>query len=473
MTTPRELQSWDPATGLSGIWWSPNPEHLDIRLRGTLSVVKDRPRLEFESPREGQDYAKIAHAGVVHGELDSGEPVTLWDFTDNPLVTVSDEDGWANEVFRYRKAVDYALIGAHLPRYADAKFTFSVAQFANLGRWSLIETPIRRDLPPADLPQHAPAVLDIEHPQESGVRYVVEVRIEHPGRVEEDAGGAHAIYEHNEELARVVFECTPAAPAALHSRLVREMQWLVAVCCQSSTPLTGEWLAITDPGDLLPLRRHEGWPDDLREPVTNRDIAMPAESFPICDLLPAWWRALDSLYPAPQVLAMYHLYPRGLLEQSATSAIAALENFHAIVGPTKELLDADYLENCLSELRSRFAGNEFARFRGFVRSAAKGNRPVLCKKLTELVERAGVDRVAQLGVDQDAWAKTVVRMRNNLAHSGSHVKRPQTSGGDLRAVYRQVRALLTLLVLGELGADQTSLDRAAEVLEVHMRFRDG
>ncbi|MCU1585468.1 MAG: hypothetical protein JWM49_2024 [Microbacteriaceae bacterium] len=188
------------------------------------------------------------------------------------------------------------------------------------------------------------------------------------------------------------------------------------------------------------------------------------------DLLAAWWLAVEELFPAPQVVTMYQHSSRGVLEQSTASAIAAAENMHEKIGPTLTRFEGGYLDARLKELIKSYSGDDSKEFRQFLREKFKEDRPVLSTRLTELLAAVTPERVKKLGLNSAGWVKDVKEVRNKLAHTGAHVLRRGDTGKQLDRVNIETRALLTMLILGCIGADGSALDRAAGVLANNMKF---
>jgi hypothetical protein len=468
MTTPRTLPQWATAAEHRGEWWAPDKP--DVRYPGILRFDQREPTLTIEAPPIGQEVFLLGRRATLHGQLDSGRPVTLWDLRQHHLIHAKDQSD--DRVMRLHRRFTYAIDGDHLDDYEVATFRYSAVQFFDLGMWSRIVEPVPRGTPLAELPQHDAATLHDPYPGMFGVASTVTITIEYPERVEIDAvfpGGA--IMDHPGEYARMVFRCDPPVPAGFHDLLLRDMQELLTFCYQAGAPVLGEWMSVDDPLDVRPIARRDGFRGRQPHHLGGFQMLLTPDDLMFSDLVVAWWRELEELFPTPQVLTRYHHGTRGLLEQSTASAIAAAERTHETIGPTFTRFGRDYMRLRQRELMQAYPGPEFADFRQFLREKLQEDRPILGTKLRELLAAVTPERVADMGLDADTWHRDVKDVRNKLAHTGAHVLRRGDSGEQLDRVNSDTRDVLAMLVLCRLGVDATGLDRAAGVLGANRRMR--
>lgn len=463
----QNLSPWKESEKHAGSWWP--AERRELIVDGVLEFEDRRPRLMLMSPLIGQRIFDLAHAQVVHGELESGEKVTLWDFGGHVLEFLGNE----HDSMKTARRFTYAILGAHLEAYEEERFRYSAYTLHGLGVWSAMDTPIPRNLSGEDLPQYEPAHLNSFERDESGVEYSATVYIENPRRLEADARFPEgAVVAHTGDDARIVFECDPPAPAQIHDLLLFDLQALLTFSYQGGAPLQAEWLASEDMDQALPVMRWDSFTG--RRPtghVFRQSMILDTALVDPTVLFPAWWNAVKKLYPAPQVVTLYHHGSRGILESSVSSVIAVAEHLHGQIGPTLTRFPEGFLESKKGPLKETFPSPEDAPFREFLYQALKNNRPTLSTRLNELASAVKAERLKLMTISEDQWIADVRKVRDLLAHTSSHVTR---RGGDgdsslLDRVNSQTRAIVTILILKQMGIGETALDRAATALSAELK----
>jgi hypothetical protein len=169
------------------------------------------------------------------------------------------------------------------------------------------------------------------------VTYSVKVYVENPRRLESSSRTpSGAIVNHPGDNAQVVFECEPPAPARIHDLLLFDLQALLTFSYQGGAPLTREWLAIEDRAQQLEVMRKDSLTGQRpRGHVFRQTMILTLATAEPGVVLPAWWRVVEELYPATQVISLYHHVTRGILESSVASVIAVAEHLHGLIGPTR------------------------------------------------------------------------------------------------------------------------------------------
>lgn len=467
---------WDVTGEYRGKWWPAGlPEHT---FSGVLRLDDRRPRLTLAQGSSGQSVSNLAHAQTIHGKLESGENVTLWDVQDHAFEHLRGDD----EAASYRQRYTYAILGEHLPSHGDARFRFSAYRLHGLSHWSAMEAkPITRGLTAAALPHYEPASLPNFHRDESGVEYSAKVRFENLRRIEEDPEleGAQFIADHTGDQVRVIFECTPPAPPRVHDHLLHDLQALLTFSYQGGAPIEAQWLALQKMESAFPVMQRDSFNGDRpfgREFSMN--MVLTTELMEPAELFPAWWKVMEDLYPAVEVIYLYHHGSRGLLESSVAAAIAVAEHLHGMIGPTKTRFPTGFLAN--KKLAVKHAG-KFAKqdgsettlqefvaepaFREFLYEAFNNDRPALRTRLEELADAVTSKRLALLNIDGEQWIGSVLRVRNPIAHTSSHVKRRgDDSSNLLRQVNTATRAIVSILILKRMGMSEDVLDKCARVL---------
>jgi hypothetical protein len=461
---------WNETEKYHGTWW-PSRDR-ETSFQGFLEFEDRCPRLTVASPLIGQDVFEFAHPHVVHGELDSGENVTLWDTGGHVLEFLGNHDSSMKHARRFT----HAILGQHLENHEEARFRFSAYRLHGIGTWSAMDGLIPRGLSGENLPQYEPALLVGFDRDDSGVEYSAEVRIENPRRLETDErfpGGA--IFGHTGENARVVFECTPPAPARVHDLLLFDLQALLTFSYQGGAPIQAQWLAPDALEEALSVLRKDSFTGRMPTGhVFRQQMILTTEGVEPVVLFPAWWKAVEELYPATQVISLYHHGSRGILESSVSSVIAVAEHLHGVIGPSKTRFPEGFLEGKRKPLgqalKQAFPGKANASFRDFMYQALKNDRPTLATRLEELAAAVTSERLALMAIDKDQWVSEVKSVRDLLAHTSSHVsRRGRNSSEVLDRVNAQTRAIVAILILQQMGMEPEVLDRGARALGAELK----
>lgn len=150
--------------------------------------------------------------------------------------------------------------------------------------------------------------------------------------------------------------------------------------------------------------------------------------------------------------------------------IAVAEHLHGIIGPTRTRFPEGFLEAKKEPLKEAFPSREDAPFREFLYQALKNNRPTLGTRLTELVSAVTPERLKLMTIGEHQWIADVKKVRDLLAHTSSHVTR---RGGDsaslLDRVNSQTRAIVSILILKQMGIGSSSLDQASVALSAELK----
>jgi ApeA N-terminal domain 1 len=468
MIADASLPLWDPSHSYRGRWWPAG--NTELNYRGTLRFTERRPTLTLKAPPIGQEVFELGRVATLHGQLESGQLVTLWDLQGHHLQHErrAAKDGSS----QHHRTFNYAILGGHVGDYEEATFSYSAYRLHDLSEWSRLTTLTDHELPSDQLPQFEAARVVGMHQEDFGVEFSVEARLEHPMRVQTDAtfpGGA--IFDHTGDDVRVVFHTDPPAPARYHNLLLFDLQSLLTFSYQGGAPVLGEWFALKDMNDPLPVLRHDSfnghnpsrkWPDRM---VLSAEVGEPMQ------FLSAWWKAVDELFPTTQIIGAYHHGARGVLEGSVSSAIAAAERMHELLGATKTRFAPELLALRQKEIRAKYSGKEHSEFRQFIGESFRNNRLTLKTRLGELADLVTVERLRAMSINPDDWIEEVKAVRDKLAHTGSHVDRRDNDASNLLdRVNVQTRAIVSVLVIQWMGASEEALDRAASALHADVSW---
>ena len=465
MMSSKGPSKWDRKKKYRGKWWPAGAPTTSYS--GTIRFVAGRPLLTVNAPPVGQSVYDLHGPPVIHGELESGNKVTLWDQYEQPLLHDPTERG-----MRFHRHFSYALMGQHLGAYEEQLFQYSAVQLHGLAEWTEMHEPTMQDLPWDKLPQYPSAMLQISNPVNPGQSYTVQVRVENPKRLEvSKRSGTHAFINHMGDKARITFQCDPPAPARVHDLLLFDLQPLLAFAYHSAVSVDSEWLAVNDLVDSIPVMRpHHIRKEYVEQSLFNDNMVLPLSAVDPSVLFPAWWRVQEELYPAPQIITSYLQGTRGVLEGSVSSVIAVAEHLHSKTGPTKERFDKKDLRNKEREVIDALGAGQDPDFIKFVRESFGNNRPTLATRLSELIDAVTPRRLEIMSINGESWAADVKQVRNLLAHTGSHVPRRSNAASVLLArVNIETRAIVAILILEQMNLDEAVLDQAAQALHVHLK----
>lgn len=440
----------------SGLFWSPsNP---DAKFDATFVRGRHgRATTRFAASDEGTSVPIFNRADVAHGELDDGTLVTLW--------SAYPDDNFARGTSKRRHHVwTNAVLDAHLPNENETPLAASSVSFEGIDMWTRIG-PIGHDEPKFEYP---PAVLEDVY----GEGYTVTVRIVNAAVTETMSDGNVRFSRFLGEDGRISFETSPAAPLEFHRRLWFDLSSLVSFCTSRATHFF-DYRILPEGGHECRLVEYRaGKPPFMRTPA-NQMVLAPRQLTPTV-LFPAWWDALDSFYPVPQILAGRHMTRRAFVEGHTMAALGAAERMHSHLKMGKRRFPDAFFDARKERIREAIAEMPRTResddYDTFVTEVLQNARPFVVK-MRELAERAGRDQLLAADFDPDLWLEGVKTARNRLAHTGSHVS---GRGGEQSDLLYQVdqgtRVVLSLLLREQLTGSPMSPGQARLSL-AHPRWK--
>ena len=172
-------------------------------------------------------------------------------------------------------------------------------------------------------------------------------------------------------------------------------------------------------------------------------------------LIARWFEVINALYPLPQVLALPFLSPGGVMEAKLLVGLSALEKAHSVLPFEPEKFPDDDLSALKKKLKRTLREwldetsidlDHRQRYRAWL-SESLHNRKTFAASLAETLSFLEPGTLAALGIQPDEWIQETKKARNSLAHTASHVPRPDSAGGSrIRRLDAQNRALLSLIV---------------------------
>ena len=370
-------------TEVRGKWW--NPLSKERVTSGTLTLSDDEPVLTYDYRSHGSEGDRIVLDDTVHGLLDDGRAVTLWDWrVGGPKSTkryVHDRD-----LTEDQRTFTHAVLGAHCQSIEESRFDAARVRFKHLKALLRTKEVLAMDAEPS--PSGTASFMWVDD-----APYSIEVSLhdrplleywKYPSEDEPHVGFSRFLGDE----AAVVFTSDRPASYELYGQLLYNMQLLTAFTYQAALPRTSwevrlpggkDWLTVVTTQSLkTPTRRLHFFPERLV--VSGEDTAPET-------LIARWFEVINALYPLPQVSALPFLSPGGVMEAKVLAGLAETLSF----------LEPGIL--------------------------------------------------AALGIQPDEWIRETKKARNSLAHTASHVPRPDSAEGSrIRRLDAQNRALLSLIV---------------------------
>lgn len=454
---------WEEFKKYHGKWWS--PDEPELVFPGVLGFDKGRPGLSIKAPYVGQEFYALGKPETIHGELQSGEKVTLWDLQGSHLHYLSTRKSHT----KYRRLFSCAILGDYLASPKEQIFKFSSYGLRGLPEFSERLDAVPASLPEAERPKYEDARFSIEHNETC---YQISARIENPRQLQRDEAGDRSYFPYRSgDEVRITFQCSPPAPLEVHDELLRDFRGLLAFACIDIIPIEGQWLGLSERIDMYSVVRRDSL-RDFRKYATgnifNFNMLVTLDQVPPEILLPRWWKAAGDLYPATEIISSYNLGIRGVLESSTSSAIALAERLQEAIAPGAKRYERAAYREMQAKIMDGFSDDiEFA-------ALLKGllnNRLTLQGKLDLLAEAVSPERFTMMGIDSVMWMKDVRAVRDLLAHTGSHVKgRSSGAATKLIRVNYETRAIVSILILKLMDLEENVLNRAAESIGTRRRI---
>ena len=438
-------------TEVRGKWW--NPLSKERVAPGTLTLTDDEPVLTYDYRSHGSEGDRIVLDDTVHGLLDDGRAVTLWDWrVGGPKSTkryVHDRD-----LTEYERTFTHAVLGAHCQSIEESRFDAVRVRFKHLKALLRTEEVLAMDAEPSPSGtagfmwgDDAPYSIEVSLHD----RPLLEYR-KYPS--EDEPHECFSRFLGDE--AAVVFTSDRPASYEIYDQLLYNMQLLTAFTYQAALPRTSwevrlpgskDWLTVATTQSLkTPTKRSHFFPERLV--VSGEDTAPET-------LIARWFEAVNDLYPLPQVLAIQFLSPGGVMEAKLLIGLSALEKAHSVLPFKPEKFPDDDLSALKKKLKRTLSEwldetsidlDHRQRYRAWL-SESLHNRKTFAASLAETLSFLEPGTLAALGIQPDEWIQETKKARNSLAHTASHVPRPDSAGGSrIRRLDAQNRALLSLIV---------------------------
>lgn len=395
----------------------------------------------------GYDSRVKLTSDVIHGELDSGEKVTLWAH-EHPIYMSFEHD---SQGFQQARMISHILLGDHCESRKSAAFEKLVISFDHFKSWLRLDETIAESEP-------FPECEAVEISAPFNIDAMLSVRLINRPVLERDedrTGGYEA------------FGCFLGNDAAIEISSVRPLPYDDWDVIQHSL---ARFVAFNY-GTKLRTTRREFYAKDtdsgvevfsvssMRPPVQRSHIMDWSLVITGGELAPEyaldkWFHALTDIYPVAQILAAQQFQRSAILEASVLSVIAAAEKMHEHMGFDQTRFDpADYniirarlLEFAKVDERMNSTNVSSTALMNYLEQTVQ-NRITMRSKLQDLADSLGNRPFDALGFTAKGWIRDVMKVRNDLAHSGAQAR---ASGNDgailLRRVQYQTLVVLTLLI---------------------------
>nr|WP_276124521.1 HEPN domain-containing protein [Corynebacterium lactis] len=168
----------------------------------------------------------------------------------------------------------------------------------------------------------------------------------------------------------------------------------------------------------------------------------------------AWWQVRERFRASCAIIVGEFYEPGGFLELKLITSVVAAESFHGALNEIPAISKEDALKR-LDAARNVLSDEDWAWLSSFVPHGFS-----LRDRLLSLSRRLPVDVRKQLLPDEEKWARSTKKARNDLSHSAHTSISPHT----LYAIVRITRAVIIMNILLELGISE---ERLVEALKYH------
>ncbi len=174
------------------------------------------------------------------------------------------------------------------------------------------------------------------------------------------------------------------------------------------------------------------------------------------ELLPAWFALQERLGVVTAMVLGQRYIERSFTETKLITAVAAAEGLHRRLRPNDTYVSAPEFE----ELKARLLQAATPEHQEWL-TGRLYNEPVLKRRLRQLAKHLGADVAKSFIPRTWDWANAATNARNALVHRFEDESDEATDWGEVFVVAAMTSALVTLIVLKELGLPAVQLQRIA------------
>ena len=448
---------------LEGYWW--RPEMPDEKIAGILTYDGSAPQLRLlgsfttrveESPGSF-NVRPIKELPVVFGEAE-GVAVTLVDCRQNGC---NMRLGGGVRAWRQRLHVGLMLVGIWLTDPNDDQyFDQIVIGVDHLHAWAGLTGFEQGREQPSD--QWTTSVTwTHKDPLKVTVGEVrIELRLGVTTSEDPRAGGSTTSFE--EDAGLVVTVPALASARELIDAWPKVFQDLLTLATDTPCGLHELTLVRTDPPpEDSPYARavtvqvylsstYRAKPDD--KAVAPHQMLFTLADLPFDQLIKTWLEVNTKLGPVIPMLLGQRYIARSFAENRLITSVAAAEGLHRRLLPDAVYADAAAFERLKAALLDAATPEHVDWL-----TAKLHNEPTLRQRLRQLVEYVGADTVAPFLPKPNWWWAAAVPTRDSLVHRFEPEEGKEIDWEAVYVVSIVTSALLTLIILKELGLDQEHL----------------
>lgn len=456
---------------LEGYWWL--PESPDTKIAGIVTYDEAAPRLRllgaFRSSTEtspgSYEVKTVKRPAIILGECD-GQYVTLTNCRQTRFSgKFGGPDGWRQEL-----SAELMLVGILLDDPDEAYFDRIWISVDHALAWSN-RTGLSEEMSGVGEGVDTMSYGWVQPPHLSATVDGAAIELRHDNSFGRRTYGDRTDATLGEHASFIVTVSEPQSARALIDAWVKPLQDLVTLAVDRACGAHDIAVIRLDPpgGDparpvvvqayLNPVFRAR--PDD--QAVEAHQMLFTLADVTFEELLPAWFALQERLGVVTAMVLGQRYIERSFTETKLITAVAAAEGLHRRLRP-----DDVYVGDLeFEELRARLlqaatpAHEEWLAGRLF-------NEPVLKRRLRQLVKHLGNDVAKSFIPKTWNWANAATNARNALVHRFEAEAEQETDWGQVFFVAAMTSALVTLILLKELGLPDSHLQRIATT---HSTFR--
>lgn len=399
-------------------------------------------------------------SNTIHGALDSGEKVTLWAH-DYPIYTPFEQ---SSEKLDQARMVSHVVLGDHCDSRENATFDKIVISFEHFKSWMRLDETIAES-------ELYPVRQAVEIAAPFGIDATLNMRLLNRPVVErfaDSTGEYPAFGRFVGDNAAIEISSACSLPYADWDMIEHSLARFVAFNYGIKLRTTRREYYAAHSGSKVELYMvSQMHPSVKRSHIHPMTLIITGGELAPEYALDKWLRALTDIYPVAQILAAQHFQRNAILESNVLSVIAALEKMHEYMGFRQSRFDTKAYKTIRRRLMELAEDDEHlnstevssAELIDYLGQTVQ-NRKTMRSKMKELVESLGEHPFEALGFTSIEWINDVMKVRNNLAHTGAH-DNASGSGGVvlLRRIKYQSLVVLTLLVRSWMGLPVPSKQR--------------
>ena len=435
----------------SGIWWI--PDDTANQVAGQLKFeAGETITLELIGAFSDFPLAHDFKAEVVHGITTDGNLCTLIGFITSDIK--GNWPGFAVQSIRFQ----FLFFGKHIDSLSDFSVTTYQVSFSNLDGW-VGKSPIKSESKSPEKPiglLEKPPVRRLYLPQIDG-----ELQVDYSSQTH------HGLMEFKIS-AEAVIRFQPDQPrgfSQLHS-VFSEIERFLVLMIGHPTTARRIWLVATGNEKEIVYLFHT-----LRTPIRRKlhtyQMMLPFSMVEehLATAANGWFDRAEILKPVYNLLLGFIYRPDVFVEFGFLALTQALEAYHRISYPMQVYMSDEEYRPILIELQNSIPPVITGDWRVSMNNRLRyGNQYSLRKRLNQLLRNLPTELVNLVTENQNVFVDEIVEIRNQITHPEESFTAKEGNPGKLVILSGKMRLLLTMLLLQEIGFDQSTVKLAAEQL---------